>query len=162
MPTFRSIEEELQAMLELPTEELSDEQKAELETYTKELEEQAEDKIDSFASFVKSQTARIDAIKAEAARLSSKARTMANNLDSLKNHYLFVLDEMGKAKAQGKVYSISKRKSVKCVVFDPSVLPEQYVTMTPKIELAEIKAAIKGGENVPGAELRENFSLSIK
>ena len=162
MPTFRSIEEELQAMLEISEQDLTPEQKAELETYTKELEEQAEDKIDAFCGFIKATSARIDAIKAEANRLAGKARVMQNNIDRMKRHYLFTLDQIGKAKANGKVYSISKRRSVQCVVFDESIVPTKYVSYTPKISLSDIKADIKNGVQVPGAELRDNYSLAIK
>ena len=162
MPSFRQISEELNNMLEIAQSELTPEQQGELAAYTAELEEQAEEKIDAFCGWIKEQSARIEAIKSEANRLAAKARVMQNNIDSLKAHYLFTLDQLGKTKAQGKIYTIGKRKSVKCVVFDPDILPKEYVTMTPKIELAEIKTAIKSGTSVPGAELRENYSLSIK
>jgi hypothetical protein len=162
MPSFHNINLELEAMLEIAQGELTPEQQTELNEYIDELEGQAEDKIDNFGRWMKAQQARVDAIKSEANRLAAKARVMQNNIDNLKNHYLYTLDQLGKTKAEGKIYTIGKRKSVKCVVFDTSLIPEQYVTMTPKIEVAEIKAAIKNGENVPGAELRDSYSLSIK
>lgn len=162
MPSFRDIQEELQSMLEISANDLSPEQQAELEKYTSELEEQAEEKIDAFCGWIKEQSARIDAIKAEANRLAGKARIMKDNIDKLKAHYLYTLDQMGKNKAQGKVYTIAKRKTQQCVVYDDSLIPQKYVSYTPKISVADIKADIKNGMQVPGAELRDNYSLAIK
>ena len=162
MPSFYDINEELQNMLEVSANDMTPEQQAELDRYIDELENQAEDKIDAFCGWIKEQAARIDAIKSEANRLAGKARIMQNNIDRIKSHYLFTLDQIGKAKAQGKIYTIAKRKSQQCVIYDDSLIPQKYVSYTPKISLADIKADIRSGVQVPGAELRDNYSLAIK
>lgn len=62
------------------------------------------------------------------------------------------------------IFKIATRKSESIQVIDENEIPMCYYTskMVRTLDKVKIKEAIKSGELVPGAELRENRNLSIK
>ena len=69
-----------------------------------------------------------------------------------------------KDKERAGIYTLSIRKSEAVNVTDASKLPSKYVTSktTTAPDKKAIKAAIKGGAEVAGAEIVENKSLQIR
>ena len=102
-------------------------------------------KIKNVALWLKNLNASAAAYKAE-----SLKRYLANALGGEK----FVTDEC----------AVSFRKSTAVNVLDEAAIPAAYMTekVTRSPDKTAIKAAIKGGEAVPGVALVENLSVQIK
>jgi hypothetical protein len=57
---------------------------------------------------------------------------------------------------------LSTRRSVAVEIVDEKELPESFFVVKKEASKTAIGAALKGGEQVPGAFLKENVSLQIK
>lgn len=163
MPTFSAIEQEISNMLDIPDEELDEEQRLTLDAYLEELGSQEQEKVDNFAQFIRIEGARAEALKAEAARLASKARTAANRIAYLKERYLDAMQRNGLQKVRGQIYAISVRTSDIVTITNEAILPEQFVMEKTTImpDKLAIKDALKKGEAVPGAILDKSYSLRV-
>lgn len=164
LPTFDHIEEELSAMLSIPEEELTEEQKLKLEAYLDELGQQEADKIDRFCQFVRIETERAEAIKAESERLARKAQTAQNRLDYIRARYLTIMQQHGLRKVSGKVYTASVRESQAVAIEDQNAIPAEFWKIkeerTP--DKMMIKNCIKAGQVVPGCSLIPTYSLQTR
>lgn len=161
LPTFDHIEEELSAMLSIPDEELTEEQKLDLEQYLDELGQQEADKIDRFCQFVRIETERAEAIKAESKRLARKAQTAQSRIDYIKDRYLSIMQQHGVRKISGKVYTASVRESQAVAIENQAVIPEEFwkVKEERSVDKAMVKNSIKAGIEVPGCSLVPTYSL---
>lgn len=165
MPTFANIQEEIRNILDIPDEELTDEQKTLVEDYLNELGQQEASKVDGFAQFILLEAARAKAMKDEARRLTSRAKTAENRIAYLKSRYLDIMSGNGLKKVQGDAYTLSVRESKAVVVpADLSGLDEIFLRRKEMVEAdkAVIKEALANGQSIPGCELRTNYSLQIK
>ena len=161
LPTFDHIEEELSAMLSIPDDELTEEQKLDLEQYLDELAGQEADKIDRFCQFVRIETERAEAIKAESKRLARKAQTAQSRIDYIKNRYLSIMQQHGVRKISGKVYTASVRESQAVAIEDQAVIPAEFwkIKEERSVDKAMVKNHIKAGQMVPGCSLVPTYSL---
>lgn len=163
MPTFNEILEEIDNILSVPDDQLTEEQKAAFEDYANELAEQEAEKIDAFVQFIRSRQAKIDYLKEEARNFANAARAIEAKLERLKDHYQYVMQSHGVKKVSGKVWSASIRATPVAEV-DEAKLPEQWwnvkTTRTPA--KADILRALKRGEEVPGATITHSYSLLTK
>jgi hypothetical protein len=161
--TFNSLEEEISAMLDVADEDLTEEQRALMSEYLDELGSQEQDKIDAFAQFVRMESARADALKAEANRLAARAKTAQNRLDFLRMRYLQAMQVAGLQKVRGQVYSMSVRTTDVVQITDEQALPQEYVTqkITTAPDKVALKDALKSGAVVPGAQLAKSYSLRV-
>ena len=118
------------------------------------------DKIRNIACYIKNlrsdaaqydEEAKIFAARKKAAQ--TKAKSLTAYLSSMLNG----------EKVKDKEYSISWRKSESVNITDDSLLPDTYlVPQPPKVDKAGIKAALKAGTAVTGAELTEKNNIQIK
>ena len=163
MPSFSQIQEEVRAMLDIDESELTDEQKETLCAYLDELGDQEQAKVDAFAQFVRMESARAEALKAEAARLASKARTAANRISYLKNRYLDAMQRNGLTNVRGQVYALSVRATDVVTITNEVMLPKRFVVEKTTImpDKLAIKDALKKGEDIPGAILDKSYSLRV-
>lgn len=124
------------------------------------LEMEREAKIENLGMWYKELTAKADAIKAEKNKLAEREKSARNKAESLKEFLTAYLD--GKKFETAKV--VIKFRSVESInVSDVTALPEKYWRIKPpEADKTAIKAAIKAGEVVEGAELVKNQSISIK
>jgi hypothetical protein len=161
--TFAQIQEEIAGMLDIPDDELNEEQRLALDAYLEELGSQEQEKVDNFAQFVRIEGARAEALKAEAARLASKARTAANRISYLKERYLDAMQRNGLQKVRGQIYALSVRASDVVTITNEAILPEKFVLEKTTImpDKLAIKDALKKGESVPGAILDKSYSLRV-
>lgn len=164
LPTFDHIEEELSAMLSIPDEELTEEQKLALEQYLDELGQQEADKIDRFCQFVRIETERAEAIKAESKRLARKAQTAQSRIDYIKARYLNVMQQHGVRKISGKVYTASVRESQAVAIENQAVIPAEFwkVKEERSVDKVMVKNHIKAGQVVPGCSLIPTYSLQTR
>lgn len=167
MPSFEHIQEEIANMLAIPDEELDEEQRQLMDAYLNELAGQESSKVDGFAQFIKIQTAYADACREEAKRLAAKADIASRRLDWLKNSYLQTMQTHGIRKIVGNAYSLSIRETEAVDVLDLEALKKANPALV-KTRITEnpdkmaIKAAIKAGGVIPGAELVKRASLQVR
>ena len=163
MPSFVAIQEEVRAMLDIDESELSDEQRETLCAYLDELGDQEQAKVDAFAQFVKLESARAEALKAEAQRLANKARTAADRISFLKSRYLDAMQRNGLRQVRGQVYALSIRATDIVTITNEVMLPERFVVEKTTIvpDKLAIKDALKKGEDIPGAILDKSYSLRV-
>lgn len=161
--TFAQIQEEIAGMLDIPDDELNEEQRLALDAYLEELGSQEQEKVDNFAQFIRIEGARAEALKTEAARLASKARTAANRISYLKERYLDAMQRNGLQKVRGQIYALSVRASDVVTITNEAILPEKFVMEKTTImpDKLAIKDALKKGEAVPGAILDKSYSLRV-
>ena len=161
--TFSQIQDEIRNMLDVPDDELTDEQREVMCSYLDELGGQEADKVDAFGSFIRLEAARAEALKVEAARLASKARTAANRISFLKSRYLDAMQRNGLQNVRGQVYALSVRATDVVTITNEVMLPKQYVVEKTTImpDKMAIKDALKKGEDIPGAILDKSYSLRV-
>lgn len=163
MPSFSAIENEISNMLDIPDEQLTDEQRAAWDAYMTELGKQEADKIDNFALFVRIESAHAEALRTEAQRLSSRARTAENRIAYLKKCYTDTLKAAGLQCVNGSVYRLSIRSTDVVRITDDAILPAEYVRTktTTEPDKVALKSALKEGQAIPGAELEKSYSLIV-
>ena len=161
--TFSQIQDEIRNMLDVPDDELTDEQRETMYSYLDMLGDQEQAKVDAFAQFVKLESARAEALKAEAQRLANKARTAANRIAFLKSHYLDTMQRNGLRQVRGQVYALSVRATDVVTITNEVMLPKRFVVEKTTImpDKLAIKDALKKGEAVPGAILDKSYSLRV-
>jgi hypothetical protein len=160
---FADIQEEIANMLDVPDTELSEEQIEIMNSYLDELADQEESKVDSFGQFLRIESARAEALRAESQRLAARARTAENRINFLKMKYMQIMDQHGLKKVNGQVYSISVRATDIVQITDEAVLPQEYVTqkVTTAPDKTALRDALKQGQTIPGAQLAKSYSLRV-
>jgi hypothetical protein len=147
---------------EIPEEALADT----LEAITASIE----DKADNMACLLKNLDAEIVAIKAEEDRLKERRKAKENTHERIKQYLSDSLQRAGLSKVETARNKITFRKSEKVVIEDELIFAawamknrEDLLTYSvPKANLTAIKAALKSGAEVEGAELRVNQNIQIK
>lgn len=119
------------------------------------------EKIKNVALWVKNLNASVTALKAERDAFDERMKSAQKKADGLKK---YLADALQGQKFSTDECAVSFRKSTAVNVLDEAAIPAAY--MTEKItcipDKTAIKAAIKGGEVVPGVALVENLSVQIK
>lgn len=148
------IDEQLMNCFDPETGELTDEAAFE------QLQMARDEKIESVALWVKDLAAEAEALKAEKQAFADRQKAAENKAESLKNWLKYALNGTSFKTTRAAV-SFRRTKSVKVTnVFD---LPAKYVKYAePTADKIAIKRAFEAGQEVNGAELVENTSISIK
>lgn len=118
-------------------------------------------KIKNVALWLKNLNASAAAYKAERDAFDERMKQAQKKAESLKR---YLADALGGEKFVTDECAVSFRKSTAVNVLDEAAIPAAYMTekVTRSPDKAAIKAAIKGGEAVPGVALVENLSVQIK
>lgn len=123
------------------------------------------DKAANYAKAVRNLTADADAMRAEAARLTESARRKETTVTALKSRILYVMRENGLKTLETPIGKWAIRRSPLSVeIVNADAIPAEYRIPQPdRIDKAAIKAAYtKGGEIVPGAEIRQDDCLMFR
>jgi len=121
-----------------------------------------EKKIESVVALVKNKRAYIQALKDEKKAIDQRIEKAEKGLSYWVDIWLpYALDNR---KFEGVSGSVSWRKSVSVHAPEIDHIPEKFriVKTTVSADKPAIKAAIKGGEEVPGARLVEKNNIQIK
>lgn len=151
------IEDLLNSEEEIPKENLIELQ----EIIKKNLENEAT----NIAYYIKNKELLIEARKAEEKRLKKSRQKMEQRLEKFKEYVTSNLIQLGEKKIETSIGNISIRKSSSVVVnIDPAELQDEYKKTKFVVEADKraIKEAINSGKKVEGAEIVDNFKLSIK
>lgn len=131
------------------------------------IEGELEVKAESYAKVMKNLEADVAGIKAEIERLSTRKKTIENNIKRMKESLQFSMETTGKTKFKTELFSFGIRKNAPAVVMDEQYIenvPERFLKYSdPTINKTAIKEAIQNGENLEGlAHLEQSKSLTIK
>lgn len=117
-------------------------------------------KLENYALVAKNLGAEIDALKAEEDKLKARRERLETTRDRLTQT---LRTELNGEKMSTPRVQVGYRKSMVTEITDITLLGSKYLIPQPsKPDKTAIKAAIKAGETVSGAELRENVSMIIK
>ena len=118
-------------------------------------------KIKNVALWLKNLNASAAAYKAERDAFDERMKKAQKKAESLKR---YLADALGGEKFVTDECAVSFRKSTAINVLDETAIPAAYMAekVTRSPDKTAIKAAIKGGEAVPGVALVENLSVQIK
>lgn len=141
------------------------------EELTKRFDEVAlelENKISNIACFIKNLNAEAEMIKAEKQNLDKRQKQAEKKAEWLKSYldgYLkATVKEINKYKFSDARCQIGYRKSSTVEVPDLDLLDKKYIKTKTEYsaDKTAIKEAIKNGESVQGASIKENLNIQIK
>ena len=123
-----------------------------------------EDKLEDYCKLIRQFTTDIEALKLEEARLSKKRERAEKTVERLKGNILFFFDSTGKEKENAGIFTVAVRKSEQVKIIDSDKIPSEYKKIKMEIspDKSGIKAAIKLGKHIDGAEIQINKSINIK
>lgn len=119
------------------------------------------EKFENIALYIKEKQAEADALKAEAKKLTERARVATNAVERLRSYLTMGMQEAGLSKFESARAKMSFRKSSALIVDDIGKIPEEYLKVSVDVDKAGLKKFMKT-ETVEGAHLEERQSLSIK
>jgi hypothetical protein len=117
-------------------------------------------KILDIGRYFKSLEAEAEAVKTEKLKLALRQKHCETIAEKLK---LYIINNIH----AGEVFSdantkLSWRKSEGVIISDESSIPEEFIKIERKIQIADIKKAIKSGVVVSGAKIETRNNLQIK
>lgn len=123
-----------------------------------------QEKAINYAYAVKSIESDIDIISEEIARLQALKRAKTEAIERMKNAVIDAMQIYGIEKVTSPTLTLSIRRSESVEVANDALLSPNYITkkITFTPNKIAIKNAIKNGEAVEGAVIKENYSLQIK
>lgn len=121
-----------------------------------------EEKLEAYAMVIKNIESDVQGIKSEEKRLAERRKVMENGVVRMKQAIAETLQNSGQDKVKTEKFTFSWRKSSKVEVSNIDSLPQQYVKVERTISRSELAKALKAGEQIEGAQLIENQSLSIR
>jgi len=133
---------------------------AELDELLESVEADLELKIVNCGHAYKNRLAEAEAIRAEEKNLAARRKSLEGEADWLRR-YIERNCTKGE-KFTAPTVSISWRKSKAVEITDESLIPEDLCKIKVEPSKTLIKAAIDGGQTVPGAAIVENLNLQIK
>ena len=121
---------------------------------------QREQKIENIACWIKNLVSDAKALKDEKKALDERIKAKENRAESLKKYLESILKGQ---KFETTKCAVSFRKSQSVNISDLSAIPTNFLRIKPaEADKTAIKAAIKNGETVTGAELVDKLSMTIK
>ena len=123
-----------------------------------------EGKVEDYCHVIYQLNADADMYDKEIKRLQAKKKVAVNGVDRMKGTLETYMQARQTKKIAAGTFTLSFRKSEAVVVTNQDALPEEYIKTEVKKfpDKTAIKAAIKSGQAVAGAELQENQNLQIK
>ena len=130
--------------------------------YLDELEMQREEKITNIGRWIKNLDSDIEQLKAQKDAFAKRQKAAENKRDSLKAYLSQCLNGQ-KFEAEDKSVTITFRKSEAVSIIDESSIPKKwFIKQDPKLDKAGIKAELKLGKKIKGAEIVVNSNIQVK
>lgn len=125
-------------------------------------------KAEGYTRLILKWESEIDAAAAEIKRIQAIKKTKENSVARLKETLLHALqvfgqeDKTGVKRYETALFKLSTRRSQAVEIVDEAELPEAFWVVKKEVSKSAIAASLKDGEEVPGAVLKENYSVQIK
>lgn len=154
MATLYEINDSIMSLIDEETGEITD-----IEALNA-LQIERDTKIENIALWIKNLKADVEMFKAEKQAFEEKQRRAEKKAESLKNYLIGALD--GQKFKTARV-ECSYRSSESVNVTDITIIPTEYLRFAePTADKTAIKAAIKAGKEIAGAEIVTKSNLLIK
>ena len=125
-------------------------------------------KAEAYAKFILKLESEAEQAAAEIKRIQALKKAKENTVLRLKETLLAALmvfteeDAKGIRRYETPLAKLSTRKSQAVEVLDEQLIPADFWVIKKEVSKSTISQAIKDGEEVPGAQLKDNISLSIR
>ena len=122
-------------------------------------------KIENVALYIKDTEGFAAAIRNEEKALAERRKVYENKAERLRKYLSDYLLAKEEPKFETQRVALSFRRSEKVNIFDEQAIIAEHPELTSteiKVKAADVKAAIKSGQTIPGAEIVENQNLQIK
>ena len=130
--------------------------------------EKFKDKAEAYSKFILKLESEAEQAAAEIKRIQALKKAKENTVTRLKETLLSALmvfteeDAKGIRRYETPLAKLSTRKSVAVEILDDTIIPDDFWVVKKEVSKSTIGQAIKDGAEVPGAQLKENISLSIR
>jgi len=127
-----------------------------------EKETQSLQQIEGLCKYIRNLELGINICQIEIDRINKMKEKANKRIETIKKYLTPYVVKQGKIEAG--TFTLSTRKSESVKIIDELSIPEQFkeIVKTEKIDKNAIKADLKLGINVPGAELEKKDNLQIK
>lgn len=131
------------------------------------IEGELEVKCENYAMVLKNLEGDVEALDNEIRRLTSRKKTLENNIKRMKEAVRDVMIATGKTKFKTELFSFSVQNNPASVVLDTEdldTLPDEFIRIKKEADKAAIKEALlKGDEKLSGyAHIEQGQSLRIR
>jgi predicted nuclease with TOPRIM domain len=127
------------------------------------IDDEIDTKVENIAKVIKSIESDVAGLKGEEKRLADRRKGLENRIDNLKKYIESSMRAVGKEKIRGKVFTLGIQRNAPSVdVTNEDAIPEQYFITKRELSKKDILAALKKGEEVPGAAIKQTESLRIR
>lgn len=120
------------------------------------------EKLEGYAMVLKNIESDIAGIKSEEKRLADRRKAMESNLARIKKNMADALLTVEGNRVKTEKFTFSFRKSTSVQIENDAAIPPQFIKVEKTISRSELAKALKAGEQIEGAQLVENQSLSIR
>jgi len=120
------------------------------------------EKLEGYAMVLKNIESDIAGIKTEEKRLADRRKAMESNLARIKENMADALLTVEGNRVKTEKFTFSFRKSTSVQIENDAAIPPQFIKVEKTISRSELAKALKAGEQIEGAQLVENQSLSIR
>ncbi|MDR3012614.1 MAG: siphovirus Gp157 family protein [Chitinispirillales bacterium] len=124
------------------------------------IEAEIEEKVFNCGLAYKNEMAEAEAYRAEEMRLAARRKTSERKAKWLKAY--IDAHTPKEVKYKWPQLEISRRKTEAVDIVSATLIPDEYCRITREPSKSAIKAALKYGGGVPGAELVTRFNIQIK
>lgn len=158
MSSLFNISQEFKAIFDLANDVETEEQETLAELFES-IEAELSEKLDNTSYIIKQLDADAATIKAEAKRLTDKARTLENIGKYLKVLMLGAIKASGVEKLKSNLFSYSIKRSEALNVLSEDNISREFFRVKKEVDKTKLKAFIKSGGVVDGVSIIENQSL---
>lgn len=159
---YKAVFDELESLVDLESGEIVDpEQYDILKARLTEIEGDRDEKIRNTIRYYKSQDIYLKGLEAEAKRIADEKAKVKRTMERVKK---LIEWETGGKPLKDPEFTVSYRRTKSVQILDIDQIPDVYMRSKTTIEpdKTSIKQAIQDGEIIPGAELVENTSITVK
>lgn len=119
------------------------------------------EKIENCIKIIRNKNARVEAYKAEIARLDDLKKSENKAIEEIKKRISEAMRLTQHDKLDTTLFKVGFRKS-KAVIVDETKLPKKYMKAKWSPDKETIKELLKGGATIRGAHIEERRNLSIR
>lgn len=135
----------------------------EREKYLNLIEDGFEEKAENIVKFIKNLEADAKALKDEEKRLAEKRKAKENSIKWLKFYLQNNMKMLDKKKIKAGLFNVNLQKNPPSVnVIDENMIDDEYFVIERKLDKKKLKADLKDGKEIMGAELQQGESLRIR